>query len=745
MGIQLGSEFDVIVAQPIDSRMTVADLTARDAIPSGTRWEGMIVYVEDDTVHYTLKGGITNTDWAIVGGDALPDQTGNAGKFLQTDGTDASWEDVDALPDQAGSAGRYLKTDGTDATWEPISGTGGKNYFDPDSSNLEGVGTASWGFTSANFNLASTQLVAEVLAGAKSLKIEKAAVDASGERVLVTLEDIDRADRGKMLFGSFYYDTTAANYAPGDIRIELYDNTNSAVLYSGPAESIEIPKGKSTFNFVTYLEETTESVDFRLVCNSTNALAYDVFFDEFRLGPAASVNVNIDTQWQDVPSPNSLLLGTTTNPTTPTTPFFKWKRVGSDLLLNFRLVQTSAGTAGSGTYEVALPFGLSSSENSGNAVPDFHVGTGAITTGTSNQLPVTMQLSNGNRLRFLLGNSVTSQTYFGSTNVTYNFGVSALRVNFQVRIPNIIGWDKSQTLTTNELGVQTGLFRASRNGTNQTVGPNNSSIKILFNSTANALDYQRGLVYDAANSRFVNQGPSGVFNFTASLSVSSGTNVLTNGYYLNITVNNGAKANLLGTEVKPAAGTAFTLNATGEVLLANGDIVEVLLFGRGNNSVNTITVNGASELLYFAGSRRPDFTVLGAVRERNKVQTKVLASGVTTDTTITSLGFSGLVIGKWYNIGGQARIGAAPADSIVALTFTNGTAVGVVAHGNRGTTENSIAIIGINITFQATNTNLVATSESVATGSVISGNGTRSQTYVQLTELNNPPIETTEW
>ena len=53
--------------------------------------------------------------------EALPDQTGNSGKFLTTDGTDASWASVGGLPDQTGNAGKFLTTDGTDASWGTIS------------------------------------------------------------------------------------------------------------------------------------------------------------------------------------------------------------------------------------------------------------------------------------------------------------------------------------------------------------------------------------------------------------------------------------------------------------------------------------------------------------------------------------------------------------------------------------------------------------------------------------------------
>lgn len=51
------------------------------------------------------------------GGSSLPDQTGNAGKFLTTDGTDASWGTVETLPTQTGNNGKFLKTNGTTASW----------------------------------------------------------------------------------------------------------------------------------------------------------------------------------------------------------------------------------------------------------------------------------------------------------------------------------------------------------------------------------------------------------------------------------------------------------------------------------------------------------------------------------------------------------------------------------------------------------------------------------------------------
>ena len=59
------------------------------------------------------------TDNKIDSNDSLPDQSGQDGKLLGTDGTAAEWVDPSvALPYQTGHNGKFLQTDGTVATWQ---------------------------------------------------------------------------------------------------------------------------------------------------------------------------------------------------------------------------------------------------------------------------------------------------------------------------------------------------------------------------------------------------------------------------------------------------------------------------------------------------------------------------------------------------------------------------------------------------------------------------------------------------
>ena len=62
----------------------------------------------------------TAVSWTNIP-EEIPSQTGNSGKFLTTDGSNVSWAIVDALPTQAGNSGKYLTTDGSDPSWVSLA------------------------------------------------------------------------------------------------------------------------------------------------------------------------------------------------------------------------------------------------------------------------------------------------------------------------------------------------------------------------------------------------------------------------------------------------------------------------------------------------------------------------------------------------------------------------------------------------------------------------------------------------
>lgn len=63
---------------------------------------------------------INSTTGVLSATDQLPTQTNNSGKFLTTNGSSASWSNVDSFPTQTGNNGKYLTTNGTSVSWATI-------------------------------------------------------------------------------------------------------------------------------------------------------------------------------------------------------------------------------------------------------------------------------------------------------------------------------------------------------------------------------------------------------------------------------------------------------------------------------------------------------------------------------------------------------------------------------------------------------------------------------------------------
>jgi hypothetical protein len=751
----------------------------------------MIVYVEADETHYALKGGITDSDWiAVVVGEALPDQTGQAGKVLSTDGTTASWE-------------------------IPSGGGGGKNYFDSESADFEGGTVGSWGvyrdgafvnynvpevsnaalnfyvgnitskdwsaqkcsfdseilttavftmvrfgspngsircdvvadasgqpgstilfssntfamstiptgtpgpvtftFTNANrlsgsfwlvlkpinntngdlatvydepistgepaaatFNSGSTWTVSATrrsaatintlkrgastnlslavettnpLAGTTSLALSKAAANAQNEYMAIRLDNIDRIDPRIQFFG-VGYDATGANYASEDIELEFYQYPTGERLYVGPDNPGRLLKAATNIKGLpVYIEANTTSVEVFARVRTTNATAYTVYFDEFRLGPAASVSAVYRNE-------AVINVGTSGNFTGGQ---IRVGRIGGQVTLSIVSRLTWAGTLQAPASAAGLippwarpPANFRS--NVVNRVAAGHVAT--VYVNPNGAIEFAFDLWTG-----------------AGANIT-----DATSLNERFSISYAVEDTSSQTLTTNELGVQTGRFRASRNGTNQTgVNPNNNYAKILFNSVSSASDFQDGLAYDATNSRFVCVVPGG-YSFGCN-ALFANANVLNNRYALAFYVNGSIHS--FGQETVPLAANQFAVGNNADIKLSTGDIVEPYLFGAGNNSVNTLTLNGGAAFSYFTGRRIPDFTVLGAVRNDELITATSTPKTVTPSTQGTFLNITGnsitLTPGRWRLSGTfeiQGSSGSALATYFRGMwTTTNGNDV----------------------------------------------------------------------
>jgi hypothetical protein len=154
------------------------------------------------------------------------------------------------------------------------------------------------------------------------------------------------------------------------------------------------------------------------------------------------------------------------------------------------------------------------------------------------------------------------------------------------------------------------------------------------------------------------------------------------------------------------------------------------------------TITGAAtahEFQYISITELPDTEsiIKNLSNQKTKCQTKYLSANYSTSTqSIPDLEFTGLTIGKTYQVGGVVR----PLSSSTQHNFRNsvsgtGNSVGVLS---TNVTSNSVFIAP----FKAIDTALRVSNENTNT---LLGIGDRSQTYITLCELPDTYVETDEW
>lgn len=145
-----------------------------------------------------------------------------------------------------------------------------------------GLGTAA----AASSNLTLTASATSPLYGTKSLTITKAAVDARGELACVLTDTVPIGYRGMPISCSFLVDASDANYVTGDLKFYLANVTDSKQINISSPTSQQIVNGKQLVQFFAYPAYTCASINLEVFVATTNALAYTVKVDSFKIRPA---------------------------------------------------------------------------------------------------------------------------------------------------------------------------------------------------------------------------------------------------------------------------------------------------------------------------------------------------------------------------------------------------------------------------------------------------------------------------
>jgi len=197
--------------------------------------------------------------------------------------------------------GTVFRSDGTprakglweyrDGSWQRIAGSTSNNYIlNPDMDNnvtnwatyADAAGVAPVNGTGGSPNITFASSATTPLRGPGSGLLTKGAANRQGEGISTDFT-IDTADKGRMLQISFDY-TTATGYVDNDIRIYIYDVTNSTLIEPSQRDLLATSLNGQ---YVAFFQTPTTSTSYRLIyhISSTSATAYPLKIDNVKLGP----------------------------------------------------------------------------------------------------------------------------------------------------------------------------------------------------------------------------------------------------------------------------------------------------------------------------------------------------------------------------------------------------------------------------------------------------------------------------
>lgn len=516
MGIELGSNFDVKTGLPLDSRLKVADLTARDAIATLIRYEGMIVYVVSEGTNYQLVGGTANANWQelsgsggsggvnfVANGSFEKDLTGWSTyiDYLRLNAVDTVGDGIDLTKTTSGGttqAGdfaaemklRYLGSVATGGLTlnnnyyplRPISGYGTNaawgtqlastiNGAAIDLTSTAGVGLSGFvpyrPITGAMGNYGTVDLTtvrntADALSGKGSLQLSKPASNCLGQGLAYDFA-VDRARLGRPVKLSFSYATSTA-FADGDVTVWIYDKTAKRMIqvdgYSVRNSGSSLTAFRSAEWTGTFQTDAVNT-DYRLILHvsSVNASAWVMLLDNVAVSPVVPVYGAITTEWK----PYTPLLTTpggaiTLNATGVVNPFGWWRQVGDsiEVVAGFKNGSGGAATGTAGIARLSLPTGIliDTLKATTSAAFGYEVGDGGFFPVSSKYNPSSKVTYNAGVLQLA---KPASATYYTLGDIIAN-GEMRISAKFPVA-----GWNATTLLsdTAATRRVATGMLKTS--------------------------------------------------------------------------------------------------------------------------------------------------------------------------------------------------------------------------------------------------------------------------------------------
>lgn len=290
------------------------------------------------------------------------------------------------------------------------------------------------------------------LRGSNSFIITNSGSTSAQGEGISTPFTISTADESKVLTVGFSYIVNSGTFvagsdsATGDLNVYLYDVTNSQVIQ--PA-GFKLTCNSSTLacGYQGSFQTASNSTSYRLIWHvaGTNTSAWSLKVDDVAVSPVSRVFGPSVSEWVAY-SPS--VTATTTNPTKGTinVDSGKWRRVGDSIEIQYNYYQTTAGSAGSGTYLFGLPSGISGDTTKVAVSTDGFtsgVGVAHVSDRTTNDLTGgSVSLYDSTHLALYL----SSGGFFSSSHPNFTYGTANLRFTILARVP-VSGWGSSTQIS----------------------------------------------------------------------------------------------------------------------------------------------------------------------------------------------------------------------------------------------------------------------------------------------------------
>jgi len=716
---------DVLVGRDTTDTLTNKTLTA-PAINS-PRLDGETA---SSTSRWTLPAAVTATLASVLTetGDLAYDTT--LGKPVYFDGSDV----VEIGSGSGGGSGgvNYL----TNSDFE--TDTTGVSSYDDSGAYVDGDGGSPSAIT---FAITSSS---DILEGTQSLKISKAASDASGEGITLLTAAVDPDYRGSELVFTLSHDGGTANYNGSDISVFAYDVTGTVILpvkalnYTDGQGTTSILSGGSIQKFAVKTGDATGTVrlSLHIESDSVTGSAWDLVVDRVSFSPQDPIVVgNIGGETAYTP--------TFTGFGTPSSVNFWYRQVGDRLEIRGNFV-TGTTTATPGLISLPSGFTIDTARiNTTADVETFGVGTQPTGGGASNWVAdstaqkVTAFFDGTNVDSFEISNQGATDTNNSRlANALWAAGERMIFSSISIPIANAssnlaVGtagtFKISKLLSTRVTATPTklGEYRSKYKAINSNnYGAWTDTAPTTAPSAANGILIYAD-PYDVAGTAnqvnayeiFIGKGKEGLYRVTAYEGTGK-SGEIDSTYYSDGTESFGiAKSYDNSTGVLVISAGTHPSGVTGNSFLGRA----ILDAGVPTSGYAEVTISNNVQAIALEG---------------NTIQTKTLSANITSSTNpITDLTFSNLVIGKLYelHLSGQ-MIGSDETSYLYAIHDS----VNIIwLSMNSGNTNADRVTVTDTVPFIATATTLTFNFSELSVSTTLEGNGTTQETHATLKALNN--------